>query len=163
MKRGSKRLTLFNRMDVVTRYEGIIVNMNFPRAGESENESAKEFLKYPGVIFARELADVPGKYLVVVALEFPPKPSEPSKSPQRYIGHRHPGSVYVHVIKGTVRLGIDGQPVQVVHAGESFFEAVGALHTVAESASTTEPASAIAVLIVPDGAPILTPVEGQTK
>jgi quercetin dioxygenase-like cupin family protein len=163
MKRGSKRLTLFNRMDVVTRYEGIIVNMNFPRAGESENESAKEFLKYPGVIFARELADVPGKNLVVVALEFPPKPSEPSKSPQRYIGHRHPGSVYVHVIKGAVRLGIDGQPVQVVHAGESFFEAVGALHTVAESASTTEPASAIAVLIVPDGAPILTPVEGQTK
>lgn len=80
MKRGSKRLTLFNRMDVVTRYEGIIVNMNFPRAGESENESAKEFLKYPGVIFARELADVPGKNLVVVALEFPPKPSEPSKS-----------------------------------------------------------------------------------
>jgi quercetin dioxygenase-like cupin family protein len=126
-------------------------------------ESAKEFLKHPGTIFARELADVPGKNLVVVALEFPPKSPEQSKAPQRYIGHRHPGSVYVYVTKGAVRLGIEGQPVQVVHAGQSFFEPVGALHTVAESASATEPASAIAVLIVPDGAPILTPVEGQKK
>ena len=91
------------------------------------------------------------------------KSPEQSKAPQRYIGHRHPGSVYVYVTKGAVRLGIEGQPVQVVHAGQSFFEPVGALHTIAESASATEPASAIAVLIVPDGAPILTPVEGQKK
>ncbi len=99
----------------------------------------------------------------MVALEFPPKPAEPAKSTKRTIGHRHPGSVYVHVTKGALRLGIEGQPVQVVKAGESFFEPVGALHTVAESASTTEPASAIAILIAPDGAPLLTPVEGPTK
>lgn len=127
------------------------------------SESAKELAQQPGVILARELADVPGKNLVVVALEFPPTSPEQSKARQQYIGHRHPGSVYVYVIKGTMRLGIDGQPVQLVRAGESFFEPVGALHTVAESASATEPASAIAVLIVPDGAPILTMIEGEKK
>jgi hypothetical protein len=38
--------------------------------------------------------------------------------------------------------------------GESFFEPPGALHTVAESASATELAEGIAVMIVPDGAPL---------
>jgi hypothetical protein len=45
----------------------------------------------------------------------------------------------------------------VLHMGQTFYEAAGALHTVAENASATEPASAIAVLILPKGAPILTP------
>ena len=126
-------------------------------------EAAKELAKQRGVILARELLDVPGKSLVVVALEFPPKSDDKSKSRQQYIGHRHPGSTYVYVIKGTLRLGIEGQPVQLVHAGQSFFEPLGALHTISENASATGPASAIAVLIVPDGAPILTEIEGPKR
>lgn len=99
-------------------------------------------------MFSAPLPDVPGKHLVVVHLTLPRAggPAHP---------HRHPGSVYVYVIQGTARLGVEGQPVQIVHAGESFFEPVGALHTVAESASPTETASAIAVMIVPDGAPLV--------
>jgi len=103
----------------------------------------------PGVIFSSPLADVPGKHLVVVALDFGPPAREHS------LPHRHPGSVYVYVTKGTVRLGLEGQPVKVVHAGESFFEPMGAVHTVAENVSATEPAAAIAVMMVPDGAPLL--------
>ena len=104
----------------------------------------------PDVLFTSPLADIPGKHLVVVALEWDPK------SGQHNIPHRHPGSVYVYVTKGAAKLGIEGQSVRVVHAGESFFEPPGALHTVAESASATEPAAAIAVMIVPDGAPLVT-------
>jgi quercetin dioxygenase-like cupin family protein len=116
---------------------------------------AKETTAKPSdTIFSSALQDVPGKRLVVVALELQPKSKGQSTA------HRHPGSVYVYVTKGSARLGIDGQPVQEVHAGESFFEPPGALHTVAESASDTETASAIAVLIVPEGAPLLT-VEPQ--
>ena len=117
----------------------------------------------PGVIFARALADVPGRSLVVVALEFQPKAREKPVSPGQCLGHRHPGSTYVYVTKGTLRLGISGQSVQLVHAGESFFEPPGALHTVAESASATDPASAVAVLLVPDRAPILIPNDECNK
>jgi quercetin dioxygenase-like cupin family protein len=131
-------------------------------ATPARGQTAKD-LAHPGLIFSRELADVPGKNLVVVALEYPPNSPEQPKPPRQSMGHRHPGSVYVYVVKGTMRLGIEGEPVQVVPAGKSFFEPVGAIHTVAESASATEPASAIAVLIVPDGAPIVTPVEGPNK
>ena len=64
--------------------------------------------------------------------------------------------MYVHVTHGAVRLGIEGQPAQVVQAGGSFFEPPGAHHIINENASATEPARAIAVMIVPDGAPLVT-------
>ena len=113
----------------------------------SEPPSAKTAVP-PGVIFSTPLQDVPGKNLVVVHLEFGPTQKHVS------VDHRHPGPVYVYVTRGTVRLGIEGEPVREVHVGESFFEPPGALHTVAESASATESAEAIAVMIVPDGAPL---------
>lgn len=129
----------------------------------ADEKSAKELAQHPGVIFARELADVPGKNLVVVKLEIPPRPAQPAASSDHSFAHRHPGSVYVYVTKGTVRFGIEGQPVEVVHTGESAFEPVGAIHTILESTSTSKPATVIAVMIVPDGAPIVTPIEGSKK
>jgi quercetin dioxygenase-like cupin family protein len=125
-------------------------------------EAAKKFAKEPGVIFARELVDVPGKNLVVMKLEIPPKSVQPAASHQSF-AHRHPGSVYLYVAEGTVRFAIEGQPVRVVHAGESAFEPVGAIHTILENTDTKKPATVIAVLLVPDGAPIVTPVEGSKK
>jgi quercetin dioxygenase-like cupin family protein len=109
------------------------------------------------VLFSAPLADAPGKQLVVVELKFAPNPSPPSTAEHHPRGHRHPGSVYVHVTEGTVRIGVEGQPVQVVEAGGSFFEPVGAHHIINENASATEPARAIAVMIVPAGAPLTTP------
>lgn len=116
-----------------------------------------EITQAPGVMFAHELKDVPGKDLVVVHLEFPPHAPQASKA-ARCTWHRHPGSVWVYVTSGAARLGVKGQPARVVHTGESFYERKGAIHTVAESASATEPASAIAVMIVPEGAPLVIPV-----
>jgi hypothetical protein len=107
------------------------------------------------------LADAPGKNLVVVELNLPPNPNPPSTAENHPRGHRHPGSVYVYVTDGAVRLAVEGGPVQVVEAGGSFFEAVGAHHIIAENASATEPARAIAVMIVPEGAPLTTPDPAQ--
>lgn len=109
----------------------------------------------PRQLFSAPLADMPGKQLVVVELNWPPRrEGEAPAAP-----HRHPGSVYVYVTSGTARLGLRGEPVREVKAGESFFEPVGAVHTVGGSASTTEPASAIAVMIVPDGEPLVSPAD----
>jgi quercetin dioxygenase-like cupin family protein len=109
----------------------------------------------PSVIFSSALKELPGTKLVVVSLKLDPA----GKSLPH--PHHHPGSVYVYVTQGAARLGLKGQPVQIVHAGESFFEAPGSVHTVAESASETEPAYAIAMMLVPDGAPLVTPEAAQ--
>ena len=107
----------------------------------------------PTELFRTALPDAPGKQLVVVALTIAPKQANQAASP----GHRHPGSVYVYVTEGTARFGVEGQPVKEVKTGESFFEPPGALHNVMESASASEGAKAIAVMIVPDGAPLTLP------
>jgi quercetin dioxygenase-like cupin family protein len=119
--------------------------------------TVEQLAKSRGVLFAHELKDVPGKDLVVVRLNFPPNAPQQSHAGMRCTAHTHPGSVWVYVTNGTARLGIAGEAVQVVHTGQSFYEAKGAIHAVAESASATEPASAIAVMIVPEGAPLATP------
>ena len=110
----------------------------------------------PKTLSSTPLADAPGKNLVVVELNYAPNPGPPSTAEHHGRGHHHPGSVYVYVTQGAVRLGVEGKPVQVVKTGESFFETVGAHHTINENASATEPARAIAVMIVPDGAPLTT-------
>ena len=110
----------------------------------------------PKTLFSVPLADAPGKSLVVVELSYTPNPGPPSTADHHARGHHHPGSVYVYVTQGAVRLGVEGQPVQIVKAGESFFESVGAHHIINENASATEPARAIAMMIVPDGAPLTT-------
>jgi quercetin dioxygenase-like cupin family protein len=123
-------------------------------AQESEAER-----RAPPVLFSAPLADAPGKNLVVVELSFAPNSAPPSTLEHHPRGHRHPGSVYVYVTRGTVRLGVEGQPVQEVETGGSFFEPVGAHHIITENASATEPARAIAVMIVPEGEPLVTPDE----
>lgn len=109
----------------------------------------------PKQLFSAPLADMPGKQLVVVELNWPPRQEGQAEAP----AHRHPGSVYVYVTSGTARLGLRGEPVREVKAGDSFFEPVGAVHTVGGSASFTEPATAIAVMIVPEGAPLVSPAQ----
>jgi quercetin dioxygenase-like cupin family protein len=104
----------------------------------------------PPVLFRAPLADMPGKELVVVQLTLRPR-----QAGQPAMAHRHPGSVYVYVTEGKARLGIEGQPVREIEAGGSFFEPPGAIHTVNESASPTDSASAIAVMIVPEGSPLV--------
>lgn len=106
-------------------------------------------------IFSAPLSELPGRRLVAVRLHFEPGARQP-------MPHRHPGSVYVYVTKGVIRLGLEGQPTQVVHAGESFFEPFGSVHAIAENPSTTQPATAIAVEVVPEGVPLLTPEQPHT-
>jgi quercetin dioxygenase-like cupin family protein len=111
----------------------------------------------PPILVSQLLPDVPGKRLVVVRLKLP---AARDAQPQP---HRHPGSVFVYVTEGIARLGVQGQPVQTVHAGQVFYEPQGALHTVAASDSDTETASAIAIMIVPDGAPLVLPPDDHAR
>ena len=67
--------------------------------------------------------------------------------------HRHPYGAFVPVLSGSVRMGLEDQPPQVLRAGDFFFEPPGALHGVSENASATEPASLLAIFVVPEGQP----------
>lgn len=111
----------------------------------------------PRVLFSLQLPDMPGMSLTLVELASAPNPRPPSTAGRHARGHRHPGPVLVCVTQGALRLAIEGEPVRVVQAGETFFEPSRAHHIISENASATEPSRAIAIMIVPEGEPLSIP------
>jgi len=101
-------------------------------------------------LMAQALANAPGQTLTAVTVNYPPG----GKS----AAHRHPGSVFVHVVSGKVRSQVSTNgPVKVYGPGETFFEPQGSSHMVSENASDSEPASILAVFVAPTGATLSTP------
>jgi quercetin dioxygenase-like cupin family protein len=100
-------------------------------------------------VLSEELPNVPGKGLTAVVVSYAPG----GKSPK----HHHAGSVFAYVLSGAIRSESSATgPAKVYKAGESFFEPPGSEHLVSENASTTEPASLLAVFVADDGAKLTT-------
>ena len=98
---------------------------------------------------AEKLPNVPGKTLTAVVVNYAPG----GKS----VSHRHAGSVFAYVLSGTIRSENSATgPARVYKAGESFFEPPDSEHLVSENASTTEPASLLAVFVADDGTQLTT-------
>jgi quercetin dioxygenase-like cupin family protein len=100
-------------------------------------------------VVSEKLPNVPGKSLTAVVVTYAPG----GKS----LSHKHAGSVFAYVLSGEIRSenSVTG-PARVYKAGESFFEPPGSEHLVSENASTTEPASLLAVFVADDGAKLTT-------
>lgn len=92
--------------------------------------------------FNHALPNVPGKSLIAVEVDYPPGGKTPA--------HHHAASAFImgYVLSGAIRSQVAGQPVQVYHAGQTFYENPGADHLVSENASVTEPAKLLAVFVV---------------
>ena len=100
-------------------------------------------------VVAQALPNVPGKKLTAVLVTYPPGGASAS--------HKHAGSVFAYVVSGKVRSEVSTLgPARVYSAGEGFFEAPGSVHRVSENASTTEPATLLAVFVADEGAALTT-------
>ena len=108
-------------------------------ASTGEGETVKQ-------IFSQKLPNVPGKTLTVVQVDYRPGGfSAP---------HRHPASgfVFAYVLSGTIRSRVEGEPLGVYSAGQTWTEPPNSHHIVSANASKTEPARLIAYIIADDGA-----------
>jgi quercetin dioxygenase-like cupin family protein len=126
-----------------TRFLSGIVAAAFimaPAAAHDPSGRAKVTL-----VFDHVLPNVPGKSMRGVLVEYGPGGSSPA--------HRHPDSAFIYatVLQGAIRSQVNGGPVMVYHAGESFAELPGDHHGVSANASTTEPARLLAVFVVDTG------------
>lgn len=65
--------------------------------------------------------------------------------------HRHTGPVLGYVLEGAVRFGVDNGPERIVPAGQTFFEATGALHSTWGSVDANTPARVLVFMVVPKG------------
>lgn len=99
-------------------------------------------------ISCEKLADIPGKSVSTVIVDFPPGAFTPR--------HRHPGSVTAFVLKGTLRSQLAGGAAAIYTVGQTWFEPSGTIHLFAENASATEPAQLLATFIADDDCGSLT-------
>jgi quercetin dioxygenase-like cupin family protein len=101
-------------------------------------------------VFEHVLPNAPGKSMVAVVVSYPPG----AKS----AAHHHAPSafIYAHVLSGAIRSRVDDQPAKVYAVGEGFYESPGAHHWISENASSTEPASLLAVFVVDSKDKVLT-------
>ncbi len=70
--------------------------------------------------------------------------------------HVHPGDEAGYIIKGSVIWKVRGQPDKTLHAGESFFNPRGSVHSVVSADSGDS--LVISTWIVDKGQPMATPV-----
>jgi quercetin dioxygenase-like cupin family protein len=102
------------------------------------------------VAFSAQLPNVPGKSLTAVVVRYAPGDASGP--------HHHAGSVFAYVLSGAIRSQVSTSgPAKVYQAGESFFEPPGSDHLVSANASTTEPASLLAIFVADDGAVLTAP------
>jgi quercetin dioxygenase-like cupin family protein len=118
-------------------------------AGTDSGVQGREAGDQVKMVRVEKLANVPGKTLTAVTVTYAPG----GKSGE----HHHAGSVFAYVLSGAIRSRNSATgPPRVYKAGESFFEPPGSEHLISENASTTEPASMLAVFIADDGALLTT-------
>jgi len=101
-------------------------------------------------VFERhDQSGVPGKEIVIGSAMLPPGTA---------IGyHTHPGDEAGYVLKGTLILKTRGQPDRTLKAGDSFFNPLGAVHSLA-AAPGGEGGTSVSAWIIDKGKPLATPV-----
>jgi quercetin dioxygenase-like cupin family protein len=105
-------------------------------------EAASEERQTITPAFREAIPNIPGKSLVAIVVNYPPGGTTRA--------HYHPQSAFVtgYVLSGSIRSKVNDGKTQVYRAGESWTEPPDAYHPISENASTTEPASLLAIFVV---------------
>jgi quercetin dioxygenase-like cupin family protein len=102
-------------------------------------------------LMTKALPDMPGKEALMLTVVYPPGGGDPV--------HRHNAHAFVYVLEGTVVMQLKGQKPVTLTAGQTFYEGPDDVHVVGRSASTSEPAKIVVLLLKKQGAPAVVPVE----
>lgn len=100
---------------------------------------------------SRNLADLPGKEVLILEVEYPPGGADPV--------HRHDAHGFIYVLEGEIVMGVKGAKAVHLRAGDTFYEGPDDIHTVGRNASKTRSAKFLAVLVKNAGADALIPAK----
>jgi len=100
-------------------------------------------------VLQKDVADVPGREMVMLTVEYPPGTVE-------HI-HRHDAYAFVYVVEGSIVEQVRGGKEVTLTPGQTFYEGPDDVHTVGRNASTTKPAKFVVVLLKKKGVPAVLP------
>jgi quercetin dioxygenase-like cupin family protein len=99
----------------------------------------------------KELADIPGKEMLMITVVFTPGAVDPL--------HRHDAHAFVYVLQGSIVMQVRGGKEVTLVPGQTFYEGPNDVHTVGRNASTTVPAKFIVILLKKKGVDVVLPAE----
>ena len=102
-------------------------------------------------LMQKDLADVPGREMLMLSVEYPPGAVE-------HI-HRHDAYAFVYVLVGTIVEGVRGGKEVTLTPGQSFYEGPDDVHTIGRNASTTMPAKFVVVMVKKKGVDAVLPAD----
>jgi quercetin dioxygenase-like cupin family protein len=102
-------------------------------------------------VMQKDLADVPGKEMLMLTVEYPPRAVE-------HI-HRHDAYAFVYVLEGTIVEQVRGGEEVTLTPGQTFYEGPNDVHAIGRNASTTKPAKFVVVMVKKKGVDAVLPVE----
>jgi quercetin dioxygenase-like cupin family protein len=118
-----------------------------PGAELAHGVAAREPAAVRTILERHDQSGVPGKEIVIGTATLPKG---------AVIGfHTHPGDEAGYVVRGTLTLKTRGQPDRILHAGDSFFNPRGTIHSLQAPDSD---GVAVSSWIVDKGQPLATPV-----
>ncbi len=100
---------------------------------------------------SKDLAQNPGKEVMMIAVEYPPGGSDPI--------HRHNAQAFVYVLEGYIVMQVKGGEQVTLTPGQTFYEGPDDVHVVGRNASPIKPARFVVFLIKNKDAPVLVPVK----
>jgi quercetin dioxygenase-like cupin family protein len=95
-------------------------------------------------VIKQQLPGEPERELILLEVTYPPGAASPP--------HTHAHGVMAYVLSGAIASRVNDGPEQTFHAGEAWWEPLGAVHRVSRNASATEPAALLAIFLAPKGA-----------
>ena len=102
-------------------------------------------------LMSKELPESPGREALMITVEHAPGGSSAI--------HRHNAHAFVYVLEGSVVMQLKGGQQVTLTPGQSFYEGPDDVHVIDRSASSTQPAKFLVVLIKDKGAPAVVPVK----
>jgi quercetin dioxygenase-like cupin family protein len=95
-------------------------------------------------VIKQELPGEPPRDLMLVEVTYPPGTGSPT--------HLHANGVMAFVVSGSIASKVGEGSEQTFSAGNAWWEPPGAIHRVSRNASSSEPATLLAIYIAPKGA-----------
>jgi len=100
-------------------------------------------------LMSKDLANLSGKEVLMVTVEYPPGSSDPI--------HRHNAYGFIYVLEGSIVMQVRGGKEMTLTPGQTFYEGPEDVHVVGRNASQTKPAKFVVFFVKDKGAPVLVP------
>ena len=90
-------------------------------------------------VIRQELPGEPLRDISLIEVTYPPRTGSPP--------HLHANGVIAFVVSGSIVSKVGDGAEQTFHAGDAWWEPPGAIHRISRNASSTEPASLLAIYV----------------